>query len=256
MLECQFRKKLNIKSRKFQLILQMIAMEINLTITMTHLQLETRIYYALQIPFETHFLTVIGNAKLRPSFVICWVAQGSWPRCGPRHPILHSNIFTYIKLFATIILSWNSLKCILWYWLELSDPFIKNENSVLPILIEKNFEQRIHFCLLKMKSIFFLKKGNLIFSIKLGQRLPKSFFQLHVKNSFFFSYFVKKDNWPKAYADPRLPTLPYPKSYVFPLSHFPNFLSTTFLLGSFSFPVQRFFSIQYNSSNYPVILSS
>ena len=37
----------------------MIAMEINLTITMTHLQL------------ETDFLTVIGNAKLRPSFVIC-----------------------------------------------------------------------------------------------------------------------------------------------------------------------------------------
>ena len=43
--------------------------------------------YALQIPFETDFLTVIGNAKLRPSFVICCVAQGSRPRCGPRHPI-------------------------------------------------------------------------------------------------------------------------------------------------------------------------
>ena len=29
--------------------------------------------YALQNPFETDFLTVIGNAKLRPSlFVICW----------------------------------------------------------------------------------------------------------------------------------------------------------------------------------------
>ena len=27
--------------------------------------------YALQKPFETDFLTVIGNAKLRPSFVIC-----------------------------------------------------------------------------------------------------------------------------------------------------------------------------------------
>ena len=114
--------------------------------------------YALQKPFETDFLTVIGNAKLRPSFVICWVAQGSRPRCGPRHPILHSNIFFYVKLFATIILSWNSLKCILWYLLELSDPFIKNENSVLPILIEKNFEQKIYFCLLKMRSIFF-KEG-------------------------------------------------------------------------------------------------
>ena len=114
--------------------------------------------YALQKPFETDFLTVIDNAKLRPSFVICWVAQGSQPRCGPRHPIVHSNIFFYVKLFATIILSWNWLKCILWYWLELSDPFINNENPVLPILIEKNFEQKIYFCLLKMNPIF-LKKG-------------------------------------------------------------------------------------------------
>ena len=120
--------------------------------------------YALQKPFETDFLTVFGNAKLRSSFVICWVAQDSRPRYGPRHPTLHSNIFFHIKLFATIILSWNSLKCILWYLLELSDPFIKNENSVLPILIEKKWGR------------FFLKKGNPIFFIKLGQRLPKSFF--------------------------------------------------------------------------------
>ena len=27
--------------------------------------------YELQKPFETKFMTVIGNAKLRPSFVIC-----------------------------------------------------------------------------------------------------------------------------------------------------------------------------------------
>ena len=128
--------------------------------------------YALQKPFETDFLTVIGNAKLRPSFVICWVTQGSRPRCGPRHPNFHSNIFFYKKLLATIILPWNSLKCILWYLLELSNPFIKNENSVLPILIEKNFEEKIYFCLSKMRSIF-LKKGNLIFPIELGQRLPK-----------------------------------------------------------------------------------
>ena len=49
--------------------------------------------YALQKSFETDFLTVIGNAKLRPSFVICSVAQGSRPRCGPRHSILNSIIF-------------------------------------------------------------------------------------------------------------------------------------------------------------------
>ena len=42
------------------------------------------------------------------------------------------------------------------------------------------------------------------------QRLPKSFSQLYVKNSrFFLSYFLVKDDWHKAYAGPRLPTLPY-----------------------------------------------
>ena len=55
--------------------------------------------YALQKTFETDVLTVIGNAKLRPTFVICQVVQGS---CDPRHPILHSNIFFYVKLFATL----------------------------------------------------------------------------------------------------------------------------------------------------------
>ena len=143
------------------------------------------------------------NSDRHSSFV-----EWPQPRCGPRHPILHSNIFFYVKLFAIIILSWNSLKCILWYLLELLDPFIKNENAVLPISIEKNFEQKMDFCLLKMRSIFFLNKENPIFFIKLGQRLPKSFFQLRVKNSrFFLSYFLKKDDWPKAYACPRLPTL-------------------------------------------------
>ena len=44
---------------------------------------------------------------------------------------------------------------------------------------------------------------NPIFSIKLGQRLPKSFSQLHVKNPRFFrSYFLKKDDWPKAADSP------------------------------------------------------
>ena len=45
MLERQFRKKLNTKCGEFQLILQMIVMEINLTITMTYLQLETGIMH-------------------------------------------------------------------------------------------------------------------------------------------------------------------------------------------------------------------
>ena len=120
--------------------------------------------YALQKPFETDFLTVIGNAKLRPSFVICWVTgQGSRPRCDPRHPIVQSNIFFNVKLLATIILSWNSLICILWYLLKLADPFIKNENRVLPILLKKNFEQKIYFCLLKMRSISFEERKSHFF---------------------------------------------------------------------------------------------
>ena len=112
--------------------------------------------YALQKPFETDVLTVIGNVKLWPSFVICRVAQGSrLYAVTQRHPILHSNIFFYVRLFATIILSLNSLKCVFWYLLELSDSFIENENSVLPILIDRNFKQKMYFCLSKMRSIFF-----------------------------------------------------------------------------------------------------
>ena len=33
--------------------------------------------YLQQKPFETDFLTVIGNTKLQPSFIICRVAQGT-----------------------------------------------------------------------------------------------------------------------------------------------------------------------------------
>ena len=98
--------------------------------------------YALQKPFEKDFLTVIGNAKTLTVI---------WPK-APDFALWHILL---CKLFETIILSWNSLKCILWYLFELWDSFIKNENSVLPILIEKNFEQKIYFCLLKMSSIFF-----------------------------------------------------------------------------------------------------
>ena len=51
-LECQFRKKLIIQYGEFHLILQIIAMEINLTITMTYLQLETRIMRDRNLPKE------------------------------------------------------------------------------------------------------------------------------------------------------------------------------------------------------------
>ena len=153
--------------------------------------------YALQESFETDFLTIINNAKLRPSFVICWVAQGSPPRCGPRHPIFHSNLFFYVKLFVTIILSWNSLKCILLFLLELSDPFIKNESSVLPILIQKNFEQKIYSCALKMRS-FFLKKGNLFFRLNLDRDYRNHFLNFMQKiHDFSFHTFWKKTIGPR-----------------------------------------------------------
>ena len=74
---------------------------------------------------------------------------------------------------------------------------------------EKLWTKNLLLCL-QNEVYFFFKEGNLIFSIKLGQRLPKSFSQLHVKDSgFFLSYFLKKDDWPNAYAGPRLPTLLY-----------------------------------------------
>ena len=95
--------------------------------------------YALEKPFKQIFWH--KNRHRETATVICRSLG------GPRHPILLSNIFFYVKLFATSILSWNLLKYVLWYLLELADPFFLNENSVFPILIEK---------------------GNPIFSIKLG----------------------------------------------------------------------------------------
>ena len=82
---------------------------------------------------------------------------------------LSQNVFTFSewpKARAT-------LKCILWYLLELSDLFIENENSIFR---EKLWTKNL---LLSLENeIYFLKKENPIFFIKLGQRLPKSFSEL------------------------------------------------------------------------------
>ena len=104
-------------------------------------------------------------------FGIFWVAQGTRFCTLPFFlcVIICNNYFMvkFIKMYS-LIFTW-----IVW-------SIKKNENLVLPIWIEKNFEQRIYFCPLK----------------------------LHVKNSrFFLSYFLKKDEWPKAYAGPTLLTL-------------------------------------------------
>ena len=142
-LECQFRKKLNIKCKEFQLTWQMIAMDINVTITMTYLQLETRIMY------YRNFSSQIFCRQRKTPIVIRQLLS------SPRHPILHSNIFFYVTLFATVILSWNSLKYILWYLLELSDPFIKNENSVSPILMGEKLNKKFIFVSWKWGQFFF-----------------------------------------------------------------------------------------------------
>ena len=118
----------------------MIAMEINLTITMTYLQLKKKKNYALQKPFETDFLTVISNAKLRLSFAIIF------------------NIFFLCKIICTNYFIVKFIEMYSLKFIELSGSFIKNENSFLPILIKKNFKQKIYFCLLKIRSIFF-KEG-------------------------------------------------------------------------------------------------
>ena len=99
-----------------------------------------------------------------------------------------------------------------------------------------------------MRSVF-LKKGNPIFSIKLRQRLTKSFSQLHVENSrLVLSYFLKKDDWPKAYAGPRLPALPYSRvKNVFPPKKIP--LKSSKKMGTLAVRIQtkpRLFMILTN----------
>ena len=56
--------------------------------------------YALQKPFEIDFLTVIGNAKLQPSFVICWV---NWEKIPMQITVLAQcscSIFTHTDTHA------------------------------------------------------------------------------------------------------------------------------------------------------------
>ena len=66
--------------------------------------------------------------------------QAGRPRCGLSHPILRYNIFFYVELFAAIILSQYLLNCIVWYLRKLPDSLFGDENSVFPILKEKNLK--------------------------------------------------------------------------------------------------------------------
>ena len=100
--------------------------------------------------------------KLRPLFTICWVARVSRPCCGPRHTIFHSNIFLDVKSFATIILPWNLLKCILWYSLEFSDQFFRSKFSFVNLKKRETLNKKFTFVPWKW-GLFFLKKRNPIF---------------------------------------------------------------------------------------------
>ena len=119
----------------------------------------------------------------------------------PKAPDLHSNIFFYVNLFATIILSWNSLKCILWYLLELSDPFIKNKNRLLLILIlrEKLGTKNLLLSLENEVYFFFFKKGNAIFRLNLDKEYRNHFLNFIQKiKKISFHTFWTKDVWLKA----------------------------------------------------------
>ena len=144
---------------------------------------------------------------------------------------------------------YNNYFIVLWYLLKLSDPFIKNENSVLPILIQINFEQKIYFCLLKMRCIFLIEeKSN--FCYLTWTEITKIIFSTSCRNSrFFLSYFLKKEDLPKVYAGSRLPVLPY--------IHLPVFLHMNFMLKywpySFVFSYRlKFIHIQQEVNDYSV----
>ena len=57
----------------------------------------------------------------------------------------------------------------LFYSLELSDLFIKNENSVLPIVIEKNFEQKNLLLSLENEVYVFKRKEIQFFHLNLDR---------------------------------------------------------------------------------------
>ena len=76
-LQYQFVKKLMIKCKELQLILDIFAVEINLTITMTYLQLETRIMHDENISKQIFWHS---NRQRESAIVILrWLS-------GPRQP--------------------------------------------------------------------------------------------------------------------------------------------------------------------------
>ena len=60
-------------------------------------------------------------------------------------------------------------------------------------------------------SFIFFKEGKSNFSDQTWTEITEILFWTSCKNFKIFPFilFEKKNDWPKAYADPRLPTLPY-----------------------------------------------
>ena len=179
----------------------MIAMKLNSTATMTYLQLETRIMHDRNLSKHIFWHTYWQNAKLRPSFVNSWVAQGIRRRFGPRHPIFHYKIFSmqsYLQQSFYSKISWNVLSDI---YLSCLIHFFKWKVSFSNCNRVKIWTKNL---LLSLRNeVFFLKKGNPIFRLALNRYWETNFSTLCKKFQIFsFILFEKRRG-------ARLPTLPY-----------------------------------------------
>ena len=129
--------------------------------------------YALQKPFKIDFLTqysAMRNCDRHSSFFVEWPKTANhavaW---GTRFCTILFAIIIYLIICENYFIVKLIAKYILWYLLELSYSFDETENSVLPILTEKNFKQKIYHCPLKM-GVFFLRR-------------EIQFFRLHLRDS-------------------------------------------------------------------------
>ena len=159
---------------------------------MTYLQLETRIIH--YETFRNRFFD--SNRQRKTPTVIRHLLSSPrqqttlWPK-APDFALEHTFIFKSICNNYFIV---KFIKMyILWYLLELSDPIIENENSALPILIKKNFIQKIYSCVLKMSSIFF-KEGKSNFFDWNGREITEISFSTSCKKFkvFLFILFEKR----------------------------------------------------------------
>ena len=114
------------------------------------------------------------------------------------------------------------------YLLKLYDSFLKNENPILQILIEKTFEQKIYFCTVKMRS--FLKEWKSNFSDQTWIETTETTFSTSCKKFKIFPFVLfETGDWPKAYAARRPKAVDSPLLFV---SINIDFLNFNFILNS------------------------